>query len=261
MRASLQAFCSALTYATSALSQTVHREMSSKLVLFTSGMSEIEGAAHSLFASIAAGWRSLLSHPSHTVRLLLAWIYGCCVGLASMSLPSLASFGYTAARHGKEAAFLEAVTEGQLEEVQRLLGEGVDVNCFDDEKSTPLHVAAFCGHESIVAILLSAGASLVSEGQLGSQPLHVAAYVGHATIVRRLLAAKADVDARDDEERTPLHLASARGRVAVCEALIAAGASTSALSEHGLTPLKVATREGHSSVVQMLEAASKLKPP
>ena len=73
---------------------------------------------------------------------------------------------------------MEAVYERDATEVRRHLAAGVDVNCFDDEQSRPLHVAVFCGHTEVIDILLDASADVEAKGQLEGTPLHVAATIG-----------------------------------------------------------------------------------
>ena len=161
-------------------------------------------------------------------------------------------FGYAAAQNHEEIAFMEAITDNDLQAVREFIDQGIDVNCTDDESSSPLHVAVFLGRDQIAGMLLAAGASASALGQFGGQPLHVAAFAGRITAVRMLLNHKADVDAVDEEGRTPLHLAADKGYLQICKELRSAGASAFAKTNGGESALAVATRRCHQDIIAML---------
>jgi len=106
----------------------------------------------------------------------------------------------------------DILTRGNIisvEDVQRLIAEGVDVNYqrpLYPRKDTPLHVAA-AKHES---------------------PLDVAKYSNNGSFataaVKLLIEAKANPYAEDGDKKTPLHLAAAKGNVERVKVLIEAGA-------------------------------------
>jgi len=53
--------------------------------------------------------------------------------------------------------------------------------------SSPLHLAACCGHCSTAEVLLLAGVSCDARTKVGKTPLHIAATEGHPTIVDLLM--------------------------------------------------------------------------
>jgi hypothetical protein len=75
---------------------------------------------------------------------------------------------------------------------------------------TPLHAAAWQGHEAAVAALLVYRADVRAADSDGATPLHKAAWRGHLAAVRLLLAAGAPRDAKDNSGQTPLALARSR---------------------------------------------------
>ena len=60
----------------------------------------------------------------------------------------------------------------------------------------PLHLAAMCGHEALVRLLLEAAPTAARAAAAnGSLPLHAAARHGHAAVVGLLLEAEPDTGA------------------------------------------------------------------
>jgi|GEM_PF-5443848 len=142
----------------------------------------------------------------------------------------------------------------------------------DAEGETPLFIAAFEGRETIVAVLLDAGANPVAKTAKGSTPFIVAAYSGSPQIVRRFIAAKAPVNLALANGLTPLHVASLLAQkpaetepvtgaktykfydnAASAKLLIEAGADVNAVAyDDQWTPLIMAARDGVTPVVQAL---------
>ena len=65
----------------------------------------------------------------------------------------------------------EAAWKGSLSEVNKCLGQGVDVNAKDKRGSTPLHNAALFGHHKVADYLLDAGAEVNAKDKRGRTPL------------------------------------------------------------------------------------------
>ncbi len=81
-----------------------------------------------------------------------------------------------------ENALIDAVAEECIEEVKKLLTEGVDVNVKRGGGMTPLHLAASNGQETMVALLQSEGAVVNSKDVDGQTPLDWAVDKGHKEI-------------------------------------------------------------------------------
>ncbi len=144
---------------------------------------------------------------------------------------------------------MSAVARGAENTVERLLGEGADVNArfpivtsFNDGH-TPLHVACRDGHTRIVELLLAAGSDVNAvEPTFGAVPLHKATYNGHADIVRLLVAAPGvDLDVQGATNGyTPLHDALWHGYADCAAVLVEAGARLDLRGHDGATPMQLA---------------------
>ncbi|MEX2215595.1 MAG: ankyrin repeat domain-containing protein [Phycisphaeraceae bacterium] len=112
------------------------------------------------------------------------------------------------------------------------------------EAVDPLHAAAFDNELATAQKLIKGGADVNSKVTFrlftGYTPLHMAAYEGHDKMVAMLVAAKADLEVKDKTaKRTPLHLACAYNRIAAAKALIKAGADINAKDGSDNTPLRL----------------------
>ncbi|MFC1813328.1 ankyrin repeat domain-containing protein [Thermodesulfobacteriota bacterium] len=79
-----------------------------------------------------------------------------------------------------------AANNGSLEEVQRLLGEGADINAGSDNGMTPLILASWNGHMSVVALLLGEGADVAAKTKEGSTALTLAGERNHTQVITLL---------------------------------------------------------------------------
>ena len=124
------------------------------------------------------------------------------------------------ANHSSE--IIKAAKKGSVEWIKALLTLDPDlINARDKDGSTPLHCAAWKGHEQVVAFLLQAGADVNAHNEndhYGTTPLHAAAHGNQPVISELLIAHGAQVNAKDREGRTPMfhttfHKAKAAAKV------------------------------------------------
>ena len=142
---------------------------------------------------------------------------------------------HDAARTGDEASLLalieKAAEANALEE---------SVRAVDKLKRTPLHLASWAGHASVVRALLEAGADVHAAAMDGIQSVHFAAQNGHAEVLKELLKRGAKVNVRDfKKQHTPLHYAASKGHAACCEYLLRKNADRRARNKQKKIPAEL----------------------
>lgn len=128
----------------------------------------------------------------------------------------------------------EAAALGRAERVRDLLMlEGGFVDLWSPDGFTAVHLAAFFGHEDVVALLLERGAEPDAEARnaLRVRPLHSAAAGNHTEIARLLLDHGADPNARQEGGFTPLHAAAQNGNEELYALLVERGADEDAATD------------------------------
>ena len=157
---------------------------------------------------------------------------------------------------GAELSIFEACAAGELERIERLLAEspGVDITACSDDGWTPLHLAAFFGHQKVVELLLAQGADLAarSANSNANTPLHAALAANQKMVAGLLIGHGADVNAADGGGWRPLHLAAANNNLDTLKTLIAQGADVGATNREGLTAVQLAEQKGHREAAAFL---------
>ncbi len=169
-----------------------------------------------------------------------------------------------ACRTFQKAPLLKAAEQGQINEVNRLMAQGVLPDTASEEGVTPLFLAAFNGNKDIVQRLVEKNADVNApvkktfsyEDQTifeGCTPLMAALGRGNSDIAKMLIQYGADVNAADVNGTTPLFIAAALNDAGVVDHLIEKGAAVNAaVTEeyeyksqpvcNGATPLMAALR-------------------
>ncbi|MBK9087667.1 MAG: ankyrin repeat domain-containing protein [Holophagales bacterium] len=111
-----------------------------------------------------------------------------------------------------------AVENGEVDAFRRLLRKGADPRSLDQDHQALSHVAP---NETMLKLVLDAGAPVDAPNSWGATPLTVAVGDGNLGKVKLLLARHADPNARDETGGAPLAYAQ---DPAIRAALVAAGA-------------------------------------
>ncbi len=96
-------------------------------------------------------------------------------------------------------------------------------HAFSRDGITPLLIAAMNGHDTVVDLLLKAGASC-ELAHVEYTPLSAASSSGHTTVVKRLLQSGADPEAKGRNGQTPLSIAVSKGYTEIIKQLLESGA-------------------------------------
>jgi ankyrin repeat protein len=136
--------------------------------------------------------------------------------------------------------------------LEHMGGEGIDTR-FSQGK-TGLYYAARNGHEDMVALLLSKGASATIASNEGLTPLMQASIEGHVGVARLLLEHMGGqgVDTTDNAGRTALHHAVLSMHDEVLTFLLAKGADPNITDLYGRTALAHACYRCHWYIVLIL---------
>ena len=143
----------------------------------------------------------------------------------------------------------QAIIEGNLADVRKLIAEGADVNTPNCIRHTPLDDAVARGNREIVLELLAAGADTNN-----GAPLLSAVGYNQRDMVKLLLERGAKVDQQEEDGilGTPLIFAAIKGNADIARDLLAAGANVNSRTSNGATALMEAAEEKHTALVPLL---------
>ena len=152
-----------------------------------------------------------------------------------------------------------AIDKQDLEEVERLLADGADVNAAYRQGRTPLHFAVVPldapPSADIVRLLIEGGANVNAHDQ-GQQwtALHIAARDQRYQIVEMLVDAGAKIDSVDIFGNTPLGrcVFNQSPSVEIIELLLAKRADPKKANKSGVSPLDLAETTSKDDVVALL---------
>jgi ankyrin repeat protein len=147
-----------------------------------------------------------------------------------------------------------AAQVGDCSLIERIAGNGADIDAIGELGSTPLHAAVKVGSLGACKTLLRLGASMGKPDGNGNSVLHLACEGGYSSVVKWIMEAKVPipVNQKNRLDETPLHLAAAFGRVEVVQQLIAKNTDVTPRDKSDHSPLDLACENGHIRVMEYL---------
>eukprot|EP01122_Echinamoeba_exundans_P003289 TRINITY_DN1340_c0_g3_i1.p1 TRINITY_DN1340_c0_g3~~TRINITY_DN1340_c0_g3_i1.p1 ORF type:complete len:643 (-),score=99.66 TRINITY_DN1340_c0_g3_i1:45-1973(-) len=162
---------------------------------------------------------------------------------------------------GRRMPIHDLVIRGQYKRVKQVIeGKKAAIDLRDQNRWTPVLLAAAHGYLNIVELLVEAGADLTCVDQDQSGLLHfvarnrltLQAAPRISKLVSSLVERKFDLNAPNIHGVTALHEACVRGQVTLARALLENGANVEAATKNGESPLIWAAREGRVDIVSFL---------
>jgi ankyrin repeat protein len=155
-----------------------------------------------------------------------------------------------------QTLLISSIIQEENEITKLLILNKADVNIARRSKNgyinSPLSIVAYMGEDSLLKILLEAGANPNPEN--GALPLWMASKNGCLGCVKLLLESGAHVDDQCPfEGGTALFMASQNGFLSIVDVLIESGADVNTIhSKNKSSPLFIAAQEGYLEIVQLL---------
>lgn len=160
--------------------------------------------------------------------------------------------------HSRRNTLLVAAHCGNDEIVDLLIQNNARLDVADGSGSTAVHLAASRGHLEVLGLLLSENVDIDARNSHGRTALWLAADQGQLDAIRMLVATQANVNTRADNQMTTLHVAAKRGGVNIVDLLISQNADLEAKDASMMTALHYASEEGHLSVIELLISTSRV---
>ncbi|KAL5292307.1 hypothetical protein ACFFRR_011238 [Megaselia abdita] len=121
---------------------------------------------------------------------------------------------------------------------------------------TPIHFAVVNNSVAVTNVLLNAGVNLDVKTKVDRTPLHLAAYYGHDEIAEMLLqSGKCMVNSKDFFKMTPLHWAVEKRNKGIVRLLLEYDADPTVVSKFGKTPIAIAVQTEQPDILEILENA------
>ncbi|KAJ5180317.1 hypothetical protein N7492_003527 [Penicillium capsulatum] len=148
---------------------------------------------------------------------------------------------------------VKAAQMGSRDEVERLIERGSDIEARHQISGrNALLVAAHCGRDDVVDLLIHHNARLAVIDRSGDTALHLAASRGHCGALQLLLPECDLIETPNSKGRTPLRVAADGGQVEALEVLLAYQAQVNGRAENLMTALHAAAKRGDEEIVQIL---------
>jgi len=102
----------------------------------------------------------------------------------------------------------DAANAGNIQQISKLLSQGLDINLYNRDRETALHMAAARGHFEVVMFLVKNGAYVNAPTVKNWIPLHHAVRFRHANIANFLIQRGSSAQARTSDGLTAIDMAN-----------------------------------------------------
>ncbi|MEO9593502.1 ankyrin repeat domain-containing protein [Rhodopirellula bahusiensis] len=155
--------------------------------------------------------------------------------------------------HDGRTALQVALRHDQPDLGKRLIEDGANPHGSIGSRGEHLiHLAVQTADIGFVTVLLDAGVSASSIGNVCRTPLHIASKRGLEYIATALLDRGAGPNASDAQGNTPLHVAAKRGSLTMTRLLTTYNANALVTNNQLYTPIHEAAANGHTEVAKWL---------
>lgn len=154
-----------------------------------------------------------------------------------------------------EQEILEAVRDGDVASLKKLLKPKTKLDFVNSREMTPLMIASADNNLEIVKMLVEAGANINQKNkENGKTALMYAAALGYLEVCEYLLNQKQIlINAKDKEGKTALMHAVANARIDVVKLLIDKKANVNARTNTEESALNIAMKLGKTELVKLLK--------
>ena len=206
---------------------------------------------HYFLSYAAHNWPAHFRLAKDSLELSLAWYDICNIESKRFGTWTNACYGHPCRRAAN--SFEVACSLGHDTIVRQLLGASTDLEKYHGTyDGTVLACAARDGHNAVVDVLISHGASINTSHRWGHTPLFWGVDSGSETVVKSLLQAGASVDTKVFDSQTCLYVAADRGWEGIVRILLCNGASLNTTDDQGRTPLFSAVKSESVNIVNMM---------
>ena len=153
-----------------------------------------------------------------------------------------------------ESAMIIAVKQSDIKMVQYLMDKGASVNTVDAEEISLLMMAVDGRNVKMVELLCENGVGVDYRNRMGCTALHIAVSKGYREIVSMLITRTNDVDIKSVKGWTPMMFAVKSGHIEIVRMLLQYGdaVDVNAMNESRCTALMLAVFSGHQNIVRLL---------
>lgn len=147
----------------------------------------------------------------------------------------------------------KAILNDDLENFQKLIRNGAEINIPDNMGNTALHIAAYFNRcEAVKWLLERDDLNINAKNHTGMTAAFVSAYKSNENILSLLIKSGADINHRTDDLEAPIHVAVRNSNLTLTELLIQNGAVLNCINVWDESLLSIAIENKNVEIVDVL---------